>query len=59
MYGKILLSKKEFRLNFSKEFLMQLAPFLSEKRYGPEEIIFEAGNFNNIVYFVMRGNIAL
>jgi hypothetical protein len=59
MYAKILLSRKEFRLNFSKEFLLQLAPKLKEKRYGPEEIIYEEGKFNNIVYFVMRGNILL
>ena len=59
MYGKILESKKEFRLNFSKEFLMSLAPKLKESRLGPEEVIYSENQFNHRVFFVMRGNIAL
>ena len=59
MYGKLLMSKKEFRLNFSKEFLITLAPKLKEKRHSPEEIIFNEQQFNKCVYFVMRGNIIL
>ena len=59
MYGKLLLSKKEFRLNFSKNFLITLAPKLRERKLGPEEIIFKENEFNNRVFFIMRGKIAL
>ena len=59
MYGKLLLSKKEFRLNFSKKFLISLAPKLREKKLGPEEIIFNENKFNDKVFFIMRGKIAL
>jgi len=40
MYKKVLKSRKEFRLNFSKEFLTKLAPKMKESRLGPEEVIF-------------------
>jgi hypothetical protein len=34
IYGKILRSKKMFKLNFSEDFLNSLAPKMREKRYG-------------------------
>ena len=59
MYSKVLQSRKEFRLNFSKEFLGRLAPKLRERRLGPEEILFRENEYSRKVYFLMRGNIAL
>lgn len=59
MYGKLLLSKKEFRLNFSKKFLNCLAVKIREKKLGPEEVIFNENEFNNRVFFVLKGKIAL
>ncbi len=59
MYSKVLASRKEFRLNFSKDFLMKLAPKMHESTLGPEEMIFKENEFNKKVYFLMRGNIAL
>ncbi len=41
IYGKILNSKKIFKLNFSQNFIQALAPKLKEKRLGPEEIIYK------------------
>lgn len=40
IYGKILNSKKLLKLNFTQEFLRDLAPKMKEKRHGPEEIIY-------------------
>lgn len=59
MYSKVLESRKEFRLNFSKEFLTKLAPKMNECRIGPEEIIFKENEYCKKVYFLMRGNISL
>lgn len=59
MYSKVLASRKEFRLNFSEEFLKKLAPKMRERSFGPEETIFEENDYPKCVYFLMRGNIAL
>ncbi|KAL4493517.1 hypothetical protein ABPG72_007525 [Tetrahymena utriculariae] len=59
MYGQILESRKEFRLNFSKEFIQKLALKMRERRLGPEEVIFKENEFCRRMYFVMRGSVAL
>ncbi|KAL4435261.1 hypothetical protein ABPG74_017353 [Tetrahymena malaccensis] len=59
IYGKILNQKKIFFLNFSQPFLMDLAPKLKEKRLGPEEIIYNEGETQSRIYFVMKGNVNL
>lgn len=59
MYFKILNSRKEFRLNFSKEFLLKLSPKMRERRFGPEEMVFKEGEHIKRVFFLMHGNIAL
>lgn len=59
MYYKILNSRKEFRLNFSKEFLLKLSPKMRERRFGPEEMVFKEGEHIKRVFFLMHGNIAL
>ena len=37
---KILMQHKVFALNFSRAFLLKLAPYLKERRVMPEELIF-------------------
>lgn len=59
IYGKILNSKKIFKLNFSQLFLMSLAPKLKERRLGPEEIIYNEEENQPRIYFVMKGNVNL
>ena len=39
LYGRILMNKKLFSLNFSSKFLNELALKMKEKRIGPEEVI--------------------
>ncbi|EAR92302.2 cation channel family protein (macronuclear) [Tetrahymena thermophila SB210] len=59
IYGKILNQKKIFFLNFTQPFLMDLAPKLKEKRLGPEEIIYNEGESQPRIYFVMKGSVNL
>ncbi|KAL4474221.1 hypothetical protein ABPG72_001760 [Tetrahymena utriculariae] len=59
IYGKILNQKKIFFLNFTQPFLMDLAPKLKEKRLGPEEIIYNEGEIQPRIYFVMKGSVNL
>lgn len=39
IYSKVLSNIKIFKLNFSSEFLDELALSLKEKRLGPDEVI--------------------
>ncbi|EGR30221.1 hypothetical protein IMG5_137760 [Ichthyophthirius multifiliis] len=59
IYGKILNSKKVFKLNFSQNFISKIAPKLKEKRFGPEEIIYNEHENNSKLYFLMEGEINL
>ena len=59
IYGRILYTKKIFRLNFSKDFIDHLALLIKEKTFGPEEIIFNFNEASNQVYFIMKGEIEL
>ena len=40
MNVRILNNKKIFSLNFSKNFITELAQVLKEKKLGPEEILY-------------------
>ena len=40
MNERVLKSKKIFSLNFSKNFINELALMLKEKKLGPEEILY-------------------
>ena len=58
IYIKILRSKKIFSLNFSEEFLLDLAPRMKEKRIMPEEIIMDYNNqVNDKFYIIMQGSV--
>lgn len=59
IFGKILMQKKLFNLNFSQEFLLRLAPKLKEKQLGPDEIIYASNEVLDKIYFVIRGSVDL
>ncbi|KAL4460254.1 hypothetical protein ABPG74_000005 [Tetrahymena malaccensis] len=59
MYIQVLKGCKAFNLNFSEPFLLNLAPFLKEKKFSPEEIIYEQDNPNQNLYFIMKGEVQL
>lgn len=56
---KILFNFKLFTFNFSPEFLNELSLKLREKRCFAEEIIFEENDFNDNIYFLMKGDIII
>lgn len=58
IYGKIIKSEKIFRLNFSEDFLDELALKMKEKRLAPEEIIYSQNELTDKIYFLMRGSIS-
>ena len=47
IYGRILNNKKIFRLNFSQNFIDNLALYVKEKTFGPEEVIFQINEPTN------------
>lgn len=53
VYGRILKSKKMFALNFSDSFLNQLALKMTEKKFGPEDIIYKEKEIIDALYFVL------
>ncbi|KAL4507295.1 hypothetical protein ABPG72_002088 [Tetrahymena utriculariae] len=59
MYIQILKGCKAFNLNFSEQFLLNLAPYLKEKKFSPEEIIYEQDNPNLNLYFLVKGEVQL
>ena len=59
IYVKILRSKKIFYLNFSSEFLQELAPRMKEKRFMPEEIILNDAEVNDKIYIIMQGSVEM
>ena len=44
LYGKLLNSYKIFSLNFSTEFINELALKVKEKNINPDEILFKSGD---------------
>ncbi|EAR83299.2 cyclic nucleotide-binding domain protein (macronuclear) [Tetrahymena thermophila SB210] len=59
MYIQILKGCKAFNLNYSEQFLLNLAPLLKEKKFSPEEIIYEQDNPNLNLYFIVKGEVQL
>ncbi len=51
------MNLKLFRLNFSTEFLKELAPKLKEKRIMPEEYILKQNEMQNNFIYILKGNV--
>ncbi|EGR27295.1 hypothetical protein IMG5_198870 [Ichthyophthirius multifiliis] len=54
---KLLNQNKLFYLNFSQEFLQQLAYKMEEKRFLGDEVIIDIGEQFDFLYFLVRGNV--
>lgn len=59
MYTRLLRGCKTFNLNFSEEFLSKLAPYLRERTFQPEEIIYETDKPTQFLFFILRGTVSL
>lgn len=57
IYGRILKSKKLFRLNFSEKFLNQLSLRMTEQKFGPEDVIYKENDLVNNIYFILNGDV--
>lgn len=57
IYGKILRSQKVFSLNFSEEFISDLAMVTRERIIGPEEILFSCGEAVEYLYIILKGRV--
>lgn len=57
IYGKILSQQKFFSLNFSSEFISDLANCVKEKRVGPEQILFRQNEVLNELIIILKGTI--
>jgi len=56
IYGKILRSKKLFKLNFDVE---NLAIIVKEKTVGVHEYVYKEGDLGDGVYFLLRGSLEM
>ncbi|EAR86527.2 cation channel family protein (macronuclear) [Tetrahymena thermophila SB210] len=56
-YGKIIIQDKHFSLNYSKETIDKLSLKMKERIYGPGEIIFDQGEQDTRIFFLMKGEI--
>ena len=55
MYIDLLLSEDVFRLNFTTQFLEQLAPRLTKKMVQPEQIICDQEDKGRKFFFLIQG----
>ena len=56
IYGKILRSKKLFKLNFDVE---NLAIIVKEKTVGVHEYVYKEGDLGDGIYFLLRGSLEM
>ncbi|KAL4475004.1 hypothetical protein ABPG74_001700 [Tetrahymena malaccensis] len=56
-YGKIIIKDKHFSRNYSKETIDKLSLKMKERIYGPGEIIFDQGEQDTRIFFLMKGEI--
>ena len=54
-FGKILQKENFFKQNFSYEFLNELTTEMKEVIYGPGEVIYNQGEFDDRIFFVVKG----
>jgi len=57
MNHKLLFQHKIFSLNFSPEFLNKLSLYMKTLRVGPEIRLFQPKDFDQRVYFILKGSI--
>ena len=57
--GQALKKMKLFSYNFSELFLQKLVLKMKQKRFVPEEIIFEEESQENSIFFIVKGKIEL
>ena len=58
-YGKILNKQLLFKLNFSQKFLKNLSQIMNERILSPGEIIYNQGEKDHKIYFVIKGSLQL
>ena len=56
IYGKILSSKKLFKLNFNVE---NLAIIVKEKTVGVHEYVYKEGDLGDNIFFLLRGSLEI
>ncbi|KAL4426625.1 hypothetical protein ABPG74_003088 [Tetrahymena malaccensis] len=54
-YGKILQQNKYFSLNYSKSTILKLSLHIKEKMFAPGEILFEQGDQDERLYYIIKG----
>ncbi|EGR33240.1 hypothetical protein IMG5_058280, partial [Ichthyophthirius multifiliis] len=59
IYYKILLQQKFFKLNFTDDFIKELATHIKQKNLMPEEVVFDFENINQNLYFIIKGQIQI
>ncbi|EAS03752.2 zinc knuckle protein (macronuclear) [Tetrahymena thermophila SB210] len=59
LYVKVILQNKLFKLNFSQNFIKELALFVKEIKIGPEIFLYHQNEQLDKLYFVLKGNISL
>ncbi|EAR82605.2 cyclic nucleotide-binding domain protein (macronuclear) [Tetrahymena thermophila SB210] len=55
-YGKILQQNKYFSLNYSKSSILKLSLHVKEKMFAPGEILFEQGDQDGRLYYIIKGD---
>lgn len=56
-YGGILMQYKLFNRRFSEKFLRTLSLYMKEVTLGPGEVLFNIGEIDQRVFFVLSGEI--
>lgn len=59
IYGKIIKKKKIFKLNFSDKLLSELSLHMKEKRFIPDEEIYQENELLDKIYFITKGTVNL
>ncbi|KAL4465504.1 hypothetical protein ABPG72_009442 [Tetrahymena utriculariae] len=54
-YGNILQQNKYFSLNYSKQSILKLSLHVKEKMFAPGEILFEQGDQDGRLYYIIKG----